>query len=325
MVRFPALHDPSVQTRKQTVRLFAVFNMSDESQEVSILLADVSGSTSLYEQTGNTEALAQISRFLGEIRRTISREGGRFIHSKGDDVLCTFDSADSALRAAEDILNKNLKNKLSVHAGLHHGEVIQTVDDIFGDCVNVCARLASLANPGEVLISQYFVDRLSADRISSLNILGDRTFKGKDEPIRVYTLLADGTSLHTQIGVVGDVLPEPVEQSVEIDICVQISYGGQTYKCYEKNSITFGRSEENDIVVDQPWVSRQHATISVLRNKAQLVDRSSGGTFIVMGRNPEIPVLRETVLLIGSGTISPTLPTANGNAEIITFNVVAAS
>ena len=299
--------------------------MPHEKQELSVLLADVTGSTSLYAQTGNSEAHDQISRFLGEIKRIISREGGRFIHSKGDDVLCTFDNADSALSAAEGILNRNVQNTLSIHAGLHFGEVIQTIDDIFGDCVNVCARLASLANPGEVLISQLFVDKLSSDKVSSLRVLDDVKFKGKDEAIRVYTMLADGTSLHTQIGIVGDALPSRATPASNAEVCVQLDFGGQIYECFAQNSITFGRSAENDIVVDQPWVSRQHATISVLRNKAQLIDRSSGGTFVAMGRNPEIPVLRETVLLIGSGTISPTLPTGNENAELIKFAVVSGS
>ncbi len=298
--------------------------MSHAKQELSILLADVTGSTNLYAQTSDSEAHDKISRFLGEIRRIISRDGGKFIHSKGDDVLCTFDNADSALNAAESILNRNVQNSLSIHAGLHYGEVIQTVDDIFGDCVNVCARLASLANPGEVLISQGFVDKLSETKLLSLRVLDDVKFKGKDEAIRVYTMLADGTSLHTQIGIVSDELPTRSAQTADAEICVQLNFGGQIYKCCANNSITFGRSAENDIVVDQPWVSRQHATISVLRNKAQLVDRSSGGTFVTMDRNPEIPVLRETVLLIGSGTISPTLPTGNENAELIGFDVIAA-
>ena len=134
-------------------------------------------------------------------------------------------------------------------------------------------------------------------------------------------MLAETTSQHTEIGAmtfVSDSLYPATDPSVSIELI----YEDQKIVCSDSSSITIGRSDENDLVVAQPWVSRQHATISVVRNKAQLVDRSSGGTYITMGRNPELPALRETVLLIGSGTISPTLSTGASNAEIIKFNVI---
>ncbi len=293
----------------------------DEKREVSVLLADVTGSTSLYEKTGNSEALAQIQNFLGQIRRIVSNEGGNFIHSKGDDVLCTFKEPSGAIKAAKAILNKNLRNNLSIHAGLHHGEIIKTDDDIYGDCVNVCARLASLANPGEVLLSQIFVDQLSKPERSTLRVLDDIKFKGKDEAIRVYTLLAETTSQHTGIGATTFV-SDGLYPAAEPNVSIELIYGDQKLLSSETSSITIGRSDENDLVVAQPWVSRQHATVSVVRNKAQLVDRSSGCTYIAMGKNPELPALRETVLLIGSGTISPTLSNGASNAEIIKFNVI---
>ena len=293
----------------------------DEKRELSILLADVTGSTSLYDRNSNSEALAQIQNYLGQIRRIVSSEGGNFIHSKGDDVLCTFKDPGGAINAARSILGKNQRNSLTIHAGLHFGEIIKTEDDIYGDCVNVCARLASIANPGEVLLSQTFIDQLNEPQQVGLRVLDDIKFKGKDEPIRVYTMKADGTSQHTEIGSI-TFMSEGKASSVEPEIRVELTYKDQKHISSESSSITIGRSDENDLVVPQPWVSRQHATISVMRNKAQLVDRSSGGTYISMGNNPELPALRETVLLIGSGTISPTLSTGSKNAEIIHFNVI---
>ncbi len=300
-------------------------NTTDQLKEVSILLADVTGSTSLYSKSGDTEALNQIRTYLGHIRRIVSQEGGNFIHSKGDDVLCTFKEPTAALLAARGILNKNLRNSLSIHAGIHHGVIIRTDDDIYGDCVNVTARLASLANPGEVLLSQDFFDRLPGHHREPLRVLDDIQFKGKDQPMRVYTMVSDATAMHTQFGGIDNSVVTSTPQAPNARVSVQLTYGGQEFICSENANITIGRSDENDLVIDQPWVSRQHATISVLRNKAQLIDRSSGGTFITMGENPELPALRETVLLIGSGTISPTLSTARNRAEIIQFKVISTS
>lgn len=300
-------------------------NTTDRLREVSILLADVTGSTSLYSKSGDSEALNQIRNYLGHIRRIVSQEGGSFIHSKGDDVLCTFKTPAAALMATRGILSKNLRNNLSVHAGLHHGVVIRTDDDIYGDCVNVCARLASLANPGEALMSQDFVDQLPDQHRNSLRVLDDIQFKGKDQPIRVYTVVSEGTAMHTEIGNLDNSLVAAMPNTADMRVCVELTYGDQKVVCSENTNVTIGRSDDNDLVIPQPWVSRQHATISVLRNKAQLIDRSSGGTYIIMGENPELPALRETVLLIGSGTISPTLETSRQRAEIIRFNVVSMS
>lgn len=299
--------------------------MSHEKSEISILLADVTGSTALYAQVGDAEAHSQINRCLGEIRRVIGREGGNFIHSKGDDVLCTFTNPNAALIAAHGILLINRRNRLSIHAGLHHGSVIRTDNDIFGDCVNVCARLASLANPGEVLVSQNMADNLSVQHHASLRVLDDIVFKGKDEAIRVYSMTLKATTMHTEIGDLQNLLSQLPANASDAEISIELKYGKRTLICTDSSSVTIGRSGTSDLVVDQPWVSRQHATISVIRNKAQLVDRSSGGTYITMGDNPELPVLRETVLLIGTGTISPTLQTANKKAELISFNVIVSS
>ena len=136
--------------------------MDQERILAAVLLADVVGSTPLYERIGDDAALQQISDCLDAIREIAVRHGGDFIHSKGDDVLSLFERPEAALRAVRQISSQLTKGSLTTRIGLHFGAVIRTRGEVFGDVVNVTARLSTTANPGEVLISQSFFEALSS-------------------------------------------------------------------------------------------------------------------------------------------------------------------
>src|SRR5262249_22733469 len=119
--------------------------MSRDASEVALLLADITGSTPLYEEVGDAAALGQIGESLERLRSIVTEEGGTFLRSKGDDVLCLFADPCSALRAARRMLSQQSTGSLAIHAGVHFGPVIHAHDDIFGDAVNLTARLAAIA------------------------------------------------------------------------------------------------------------------------------------------------------------------------------------
>ena len=173
--------------------------MDQERLLAAVLLADVVGSTPLYERIGDDAALQQVSDCLDAMREIVARHGGDFIHSKGDDVLSLFERPEAALRAVRQISRQLTKGPLSARIGLHFGAVIRTRGEVFGDVVNVTARLSTTANPGEVLISQSFFEALSAGSRSALRLLDKMAFKGKQELFDVYTLGSDDGALNTQI------------------------------------------------------------------------------------------------------------------------------
>src|SRR5438067_1138234 len=107
--------------------------MPTSPSEVALLLADVVGSTPLFERIGDAAAVLQIGRCLDQLRTIAEREGGTFIRARGDDTLCSFAEPGAALRAARAMLSSHSSGQLSLHAGLHFGLVIETRDDLFGD------------------------------------------------------------------------------------------------------------------------------------------------------------------------------------------------
>jgi adenylate cyclase len=280
----------------------------------------VTGSTPLYEAVGDTEAARQVGCCLDSMRDVIVASGGVFVSSKGDDVLATFTEPAAALLAAEGILARMPMDGLSVHAGLHFGRVVAAGGNIFGDAVNLTARLASLANAGEVLISRDFALRLPPPRAAQLRHLNSIPFKGKTLPVDVYTL-ADDTPLMTEIQFVTAARPLGNGASPGEGVVVTIACGGDRHIVPEGSSISLGRAPENDVVVSKPWVSRQHATIAVARGRVQLTDRSSYGCYVVDALGCEFLALRETVVLTGAGRISLGSSVAAADAAIIGYEV----
>ncbi|WP_181170365.1 MULTISPECIES: adenylate/guanylate cyclase domain-containing protein [unclassified Mesorhizobium] len=295
--------------------------MDQERLLAAVLLADVVGSTTLYERIGDDAALRQVSDCLDAIREIVARHGGDFIYSKGDDVLSLFERPEAALRAVCQIGSQLAKEPLIARIGLHFGAVIRARGAVFGDVVNVTARLSATANPGEVLISQSFFEALSAGSRSTLRLLDKMGFKGKQELFDVYTLRSDDGALSTHIASRGTFVDRRSAPQPQINLVIR--YEDQLRSCRNNEFVTIGRSPECNIVIQRPWVSRHHATFSISNGKARLVERSSSGTFVSMGPGDEVFVRREDILLFGSGVISPGRRSALGDAQILRYEIIS--
>ena len=134
--------------------------MSNRSSPVAILLADITGSTPLFERIGDEAAAGQIAASIESLQSIVARTGGNYIVSRGDDVLCTFADPLAALRAAREMRSRSLDAGLGIHVGVHFGPIVAAPGSILGDSVNLTARLTALARPGEVLISRSLVAQL---------------------------------------------------------------------------------------------------------------------------------------------------------------------
>jgi adenylate cyclase len=297
--------------------------MSSVESGVALLLADITGSTPLYERVGDAAALGRINECLDRLRSIVAEEGGTFLRSRGDDMLCYFREPGAALRAAHRMQSREWTGPLAIHAGVHFGPVIHAQDDIFGDAVNLTARLAATAKPGEVLVSQAFVDQLSESDTRNLQVLDSMTFKGKSAATRVYSLLEADADPRTEMAFgEGAGHTRSRQRTGVADVTVTLRYGGRTLHCKDRASLSIGRATDCDVVIAQLWVSREHATIAVRRGRVQLDDRSSSGTYVSMHDGSELFMRRESAFLTGSGTISPAMRPTDARAELIHYEVV---
>lgn len=294
--------------------------MHDTECITAILLADIVGSTPLYEAVGNVRALEAIGHRLDAMRMAVRDLGGDFVHSRGDDVLATFESPAVALLAAARMLEEAASGQVKMRAGLHFGAIVRARGDIFGDSVNVTSRLATSANPGEVLVSQDFVDTLPPNQRTGLRHLDRMLFKGKREAFDVYSMVGQDLSDSTQTAF-GPLQARRSRNRSAKAFVLRLSHGTVSRSCAADQTVTIGRSIECDLVVNLQWVSRHHATVSLAGDRARLSDRSTAGTYIRVGPANEIFIRREDAFLFGSGIISLGVSTGNDDGQIIRYTM----
>ena len=293
---------------------------TDGHHEVTIVIADISGSTALLDRVGNDQGYHLIGECLKCLRFVLQTENGIFIRSKGDDVLGAFYDASQALNAASQMVAVQTNSMLDIHVGIHYGQIINFQEDVFGDTINLTDRLTKLAKPGEILASIDFTEQLPIDQKQLFNPLESITLKGKSSPTVIFTLVEHQDTARTIM-----VDPLITKQSTNSDssncaeVCV--SCNDKTYRLSEGISLNIGRADENDIVIDKPWVSRQHALIIYRQGRIEYKDQSSTGSYVLTQDGYEFFINRDSVLLAGSGLISPAKKHDDSDAQVIRYQI----
>lgn len=280
-----------------------------------VLIADISGSTPLYESKGNDVALAEINRCLDSLKDVIRLNGGEFVSSKGDDVLGLFDTPDAALLASMEMLRRHSDDILTIHAGLYWGELVHSGENVYGKPVYTAARLASLAKPCEVLLGDQCFQMLSAENKAHLTPIGTLQLKGKPKPTEVHSYVHVGAALtHT-------VTMHPRAIRADRDSFALLSRGDQKWRIADGDVFTIGRSEDCNLTLPDGWVSRQHAKLSVNRGLVELTDHSSTGSFVMSGDQSEIEICRQSIVLSGDGSICLGIPHSEPGAIPLNFEI----
>ena len=169
-----------------------------ERKLVAILAADVASYSRLME-IDEEGTLATLSAFRLVTDRLISRHEGRICGTAGDSILAAFGSALAAVQCAVEIQNElahenndlEKDRRMQFRIGINVGDVMLKDGDIFGDGVNIAARLEGLADPGGVCISRGIHDHVMKKLPFEFEDLGEQTVKNIAQPVRVYRLLLD--------------------------------------------------------------------------------------------------------------------------------------
>lgn len=264
--------------------------------EACVLIADLTGSTQLFEREGNQAAMQHITLVVARMREQIEDAGGVCVKSKGDDTVSFFEHPEHAYKAAWAMITEEWPDGLSIHAGIYHGEVLFRESEIYGDAVNTSARLASAAKPGELLIGHNCWEDLSPESKEQFVLIGELQFKGKQDPTKVYSCTDVQLDARTVIFSKSATTNSRIESA-------DFTYQGETWRLVSGETLTVGRSPENDIVLNHAWVSRKHAQVTIRQGQLEYADQSSSGTVLRNDDGSEVFVHRRTNLLSGSGRI----------------------
>jgi class 3 adenylate cyclase/pimeloyl-ACP methyl ester carboxylesterase len=160
----------------------------------AILAADVAGYSRLMSQD-EAGTLAELKTHRSElIEPAVTKYGGRIVKLMGDGILAEFSSVVAAVECAAEVQRemaqrnrgKSEARRMRLRIGIHLGDVITDADDIYGDGVNIAARLEALAEVGGICISGQVYDQVDGKLPLSFRALGAQTLKNIAKPVEVY-------------------------------------------------------------------------------------------------------------------------------------------
>ena len=295
--------------------------MTPKKTHLTILFADISGSTRLYEALGDAPARAKVASCLQLLTEVTGRHSGSVIKTIGDEIMCTFRSAKAAVTAAcemhelleDDITHRTSASPLSLalRIGLHHGPAILEGGDVFGDAVNIAARMASMAKAGQIITTQSTIETLPPILKASSRFIDRAPVKGKKETMDIFEVIwqqEDVTRMST------GVIPEPAHRA-HLDLCyhdIHVTVDA------EHTQVVMGRSKTADIAVAEALASRQHVRVEHRRGKFFIVDQSTNGTYVLSDGN-EAFLRREEMPLGDNGKISLGRSFAENPQEVVLF------
>lgn len=295
--------------------------MAQKRVMLAIMFADISGSTSLFEQLGDQKARSAIASCMREVFDLVRQFNGKVVKTIGDEVMSVFatveKAADTAGQIHELLDSKSYQDvKLAMRVGIHYGPAIIENKDVFGDAVNLAARMVAQAKARQTIIGKSSVDLLPDRLQSCCRFVDSAPIKGKKEEIGIYELLweeeEDVTSMARSVAAVVTTYPESAKLHVRYHdkkVVIDKSH----------SSLLLGRSKGCDLYVDEELASRQHVRIELRRDKFFIIDQSTNGTHVRINGGADTFLRREEMPLVGDGQISLGRSFDEKPTEIVSF------
>ena len=202
----------------------------------AILSADVKGYSRLMgdDEVATVETLKHYRELIGKL---VMDYRGRVVDSPGDNILSEFssvvDAVECAVKIQEELKEKNTNlpenRRMEFRIGVNLGDVIEDESRIYGDGVNIAARLEALADPGGICISKTVHEQIEDKLPLGFEYLGEKTVKNIVKPIRAYRVLFD-----------------PGDETTSVDRAEHESRSGRNEKIESRNEKTRTKAGDKD-------------------------------------------------------------------------------
>jgi adenylate cyclase len=259
-----------------------------------VAFVDVADSVGLYRRLGDDAAHQIIDDALDAVRAQVIGAHGHCVKRNGDELLLLFAEATAACHAMVDIQSSA---SLGLRIGIHVGPIIRRPDDVFGDTVNIAARLTALARAGEILVSATLRGQLSDDLQQDCRPFEQMRLRGTTRNVQIFQLCWEpfsATRFNSVVFPTGDTRQR---------LMLETRSGAVTLQ--REQQLTIGRDPECDVVLDDTRVSRFHATIEWRSGTVMLRDHSTNGSYVRRSDETRAHFLRREALPInGAGELN---------------------
>lgn len=296
----------------------------------TVVFADLTGSTGVFEALGNAKATETVTRLTNWIGQVCQSHGGRVVKTLGDGVLAVFPDGPSAVDAVVELQRNHQKRivnwpprlRMRLQVGVACGEIVEVDGDCYGDAVNVASRLSDLSGADQIWVTDTVIDQLPTGTNVRFRGLGAVSIRGKQEARVLFRI-------EWQEEVMSEFFTAPASleqlpargeaQSGQIELAWLDEHA--KFRSAEL-PIHLGRVSDADFVVNDQRVSRIHAKIEWRNGTFVLVDASSYGTWVRFnGSETELPLRREECVLHGEGEIALGAPFSDFSVPTVSFRL----
>jgi len=283
--------------------------VASETINCVVMFADVAGSTAMYENMGDEDARERIAKALDALISITRRHQGNLVKTIGDEILVYFTDADMAIFAANAIQETMEDDRspetigVSIRIGMQYGSAILEKNDIFGDTVNVAARVTGLAKARQILCTHEIAILVKNEELSAKMRPYDRLrIKGRNDHLDVYLVAWEEEDDMTNMATASSFTNPARHDQVQ---SLNLRHGKHSYTIPKAtSSFLLGRGKDCELVIQGDLISRYHSKIEHRRGKFILSDQSTNGTFVRTTEGQEIFLRGEEFTLFGSGHIS---------------------
>ncbi|WP_154223330.1 adenylate/guanylate cyclase domain-containing protein [Marinicella rhabdoformis] len=291
--------------------------------ELCILFADIADSTALFEKHGDEAARTAISSVLDVLLQKAEVHEGELVKTIGDEIMCIFPKANHAMLAAVDMQNAVSGNfvlgnhPISIRVGFHYGKVIEEQGDVFGDAVNVAARMTGYAKRGQIITNSATFKDCHLPPVLDQRSLGKTKVKGKLLAVEIIEILwQQDVSQITRVTSALDI-KAPIAQR---EMLLEIS--GQTHTMTEQSPTkSIGRGIDNDLQTQVLMASRLHAEIQFSGGNFKYTDMSTNGSWVKQGDADPIRIHRDAMVLQGEGLIAFGEPDFEDAGQLLRYQI----
>jgi len=289
----------------------------------AVLFVDIADSSSFYDSLGDQLAKTLMTDAMSMLSDIVMQYNGDVIKTIGDSIMATFDDAQAAAEAALFMQKIFQANQISdlvqageviLRIGLNFGEMVVDSDDVFGNAVIIASRLADQAKPKQILTSKETRNLLPEALITVSRFILKKQLKGVPHDVEIYELLDAEDDANVTTIASDDI------SAIALGECdLNLVYMGQTHHMnHEKVHVRIGRSDENDIVINNANTSRLHATIELKAGKFLLTDKSVNGTYVFFDDGNMQKIHMDSMTLYQKGRIL--LGSRDDEENAITFS-----
>ena len=287
----------------------------EPSRQAAVMFAELIGAAELYARLGDAAAHEAIAPCLDTLAEAAASAGARVVKRIGGRLMLLASSADTAARSAVAMqvaaggFPAAGETKLGLGIGFHYGPVIQNNADVFGDTVNLAARLVEQAARGQILLASETAEQVGTLYRRSIRRLYAVQLKGIEEELSLCEMVwrADEPATFYPF----DAASEPVRAKLKL------KYRGNKMVLRRiLEAYTIGRDPGCGLVIDNEHASRHHCTIQRRHAHFVLADKSTNGTFVTVEGDEEVVLHREEFTLRKSGWISFGQPRSAGGEAL---------